>query len=307
MTGGAAEHSAQASAAAELAARRGWETPRPLAQGVEFVVFESTAPDVGRVVLRVPRARVFQTANNVGVSAERLLEQEYVLGHWLRDRGFPAAEPVELLDGRDGLPVLVSRFVESDLSAPHWDGFGALLARLHQARPPGLAPVLQYGLELPELIARRLPERHGRLRAFDPAVPELPAAEEIADRLRAASPGRSLLHLDPRRQNLLCRSGRLAALIDWSNTLVGDPRMELARLTEYAAVEENGLDAPSVLRGYAAAAGLPDPSPAADLLYRLDTAVMLALVFRSVAPDPLLGQAQVDRVRALAKELAAVW
>ncbi|MFG1807673.1 phosphotransferase family protein [Streptomyces sp. NPDC049040] len=307
MTDGPAEHSAQASAAAELAAERGWQTPRPLARGVEFVVFATTAPHLGDVVLRVPRARVFQTANNVGVSAERLLEQEYVLGHWLRDRGFPVAEPVELLGGRDGIPVLVSRFVESDGSAPHWEQFGALLARLHQAGPPDFVPVLQYGLELPELIARRLPERYARLRAFDPAIPEIPAAPEISDRLRAASSGRSLMHLDPRRQNLLCRSRRVAALIDWSNTLIGDPRMELARLTEYAAIEENGLDAPSILRGYSAVAGPPARSPAADLLYRLDTAVMLALVFRSVAPDPLLGHAQVDRVLALTKEMETVW
>ncbi|MGW3042236.1 hypothetical protein ACWC9T_19885 [Kitasatospora sp. NPDC001159] len=46
----------------------------------------------------------------------------------------------------------------------------------------------------------------------------------------------------------------------------------------------------------ATARGVAAPAPAADVPYRLDAAVMLALVFNSVAPDPRLGLVQTARV-----------
>jgi hypothetical protein len=81
------------------------------------------------------------------------------------------------------------------------------------------------------------------------------------------------------------------------NALVGDPGLELARVTEFARIPGNDIDLDGLLRGYGAA-------PQAPLLYHLDAAVMLALVFRSEAPDPVLGPEWTARAVTLAGRLS---
>ncbi|WP_049656122.1 phosphotransferase family protein [Kitasatospora sp. MY 5-36] len=295
---------------AELAGSLGYTPPVVLSSGVEFLVYRAS-PLSGAahedVVLRVPRARTFHTANNVGVGADGLLEQELRITQWLAPDGFPVARALGIEYTRTGTPVLLSAFVDSDAQAPDWSEVGALFAALHAKPAPDLAPVVQYGRPVPDLLAQRLPDRFGRLLDLRPGLGELPERAAIAARLAETSAEPALLHLDLRRQNLLCGQGRVAALIDWSNVLIGDPAMELARMSEYALIPENGLDERAIRQGYEAAGGKSSVTPAADLLYRLDAAVMLALVFTSVAPDPRLGPAQTARVVELLRELADVW
>jgi aminoglycoside phosphotransferase (APT) family kinase protein len=307
MTDGSRPVEAAAADVRAFASAEGLTEVRSFADGVEFLIFRARSPEHGPVVLRLPRTHTFQTANNVGVRAGALLDQEYTLSRWLAVRGFPVAEALGIHTTPAGFPLLVSRFVESDDRPPDWSRVGELLARLHTAGTPDGLPALQYDLTLPELVARRLSERLGRLRALRPVIPDLPPADRMAGRLATEPAMPSLLHLDVRRQNLLCRNGTVAALVDWSNALVGAPRMELARVREYAFIEENELGEEAILRGYAATSALPRPDPVADLLFRLDSAVMLALVFLSVAPKPYLGPAQVRRVLALMEELSSRW
>jgi hypothetical protein len=94
---------------------------------------------------------------------------------------------------------------------------------------------------------------------------------------------------------------RPRGLLDWSNALIGDPAMELGRLAEYALLPDNGLDYAAVLAGYA------EPVPvdsAAFWVYRLDAAVMLALLFSSEVPDAELGACAVDRLREVLPRLS---
>lgn len=91
----------------------------------------------------------------------------------------------------------------------------------------------------------------------------------------------------------------MRAFLDWSNALVGDPDLELCRLAEYAPPRENGLDLDQVLTGY----GRPDAVTAPwSWIYRLDAAVMLAVVFLHEAPDPARAEAQVERLLALREQ-----
>ncbi|GAB7180217.1 hypothetical protein ATKI12_0048 [Kitasatospora sp. Ki12] len=295
---------------AELAASLGYTPPEVLSSGVEFLVYLASPPagaGRGDVVLRVPRARTFHTANNVGVGAHALLEQELRLTQWLAADGFPVARALGIEHTRTGTPVLVSSFVDSDSQTPDWSEVGALVAALHRKPVPDIAPVVQGGRPVPELLAQRLPDRFARLLALRPGLGEIPARAAITARLAETSARPALLHLDLRRQNLLCSRGEVAALIDWSNVLIGDPAMELARLSEYALIPDNGLDEQAIRQGYEAAGGSPSVTPVADVLYRLDTAVMLALVFNSVAPDPDLAPVQTARVVELLQILDTVW
>ncbi|MEO3860269.1 aminoglycoside phosphotransferase family protein [Acrocarpospora sp. B8E8] len=289
---------------AALASALGIVRLAPLSGGIEFLAFRGTGPEGEDLVVRMPRARTFHTANNVGVEALLLLDQEQRLAEWLSPQGFPVAEVLGRHQTGTGLPVLISRFIDSDAGDPDWASVGALLATLHALPAPEPGPVLQYGMSLPELIAKRLPERFRRLQALQPDLGGLPSPAAIARRLAVVPARHALLHLDVRRQNLLCRGGLVRAVIDWSNALVGDPRMELARMSEYARIPENGLDEALIRKGYAA--GLPEEG-VADCLYRLDAAVMLALVFLSVAPRPDLAPAQTARVAELLMTLGAGW
>ncbi|MFE0774891.1 phosphotransferase family protein [Streptomyces sp. NPDC058861] len=147
------------------------------------------------------------------------------------------------------------------------------------------------------------PLRHANLRLRAPGLPPLP--DRIEDALEAARAPHRLLHLDVRGQNLLGRRGRLEAVVDWSNALIGPPLMELARVAEYALLPDNGIDATAVLAGYAESSTPPDPDSAAALPYRLDTAIMLALVFHSVAPDAERAQVLTARAEHLLTRLRA--
>jgi hypothetical protein len=55
-----------------------------------------------------------------------------------------------------------------------------------------------------------------------------PVPEELRDRLGQSRSAR-LLHLDYHPDNVIVRSGRIAGILDWTNSAVGDPRADIAR------------------------------------------------------------------------------
>lgn len=132
-------------------------------------------------------------------------------------------------------------------------------------------------------------------------LPALPSQERLAQ-VVSGRPGDSLLHLDVRAANLRCVDGSVLAMLDWSNALVGDPALELARLTEFAALPENGLDLDAILAGYGPAPATAHPS---FQVYRLDAAVMLAVVFLFEAPDPGRGADAVERLLQVHRDVMA--
>ena len=143
------------------------------------------------------------------------------------------------------------------------------------------------------LLVRRIADRFTELAAFVAGLPAAPPAGRLMAVLTPRPAGR-LLHLDVRASNLRCAGGAVRALLDWSNALTGDPALELGRLAEYALLPENGLDYEAILAGYRE---LVPVDPAAFWIYRLDAAVMLALLFSSEVPQAGLGPRAIDRLR----------
>ncbi len=275
-----------------LAADRRFTRLRPAGGGVEFQVFEATAPDGLKVVLRTPVGERFQSnPNDRHVDTRSLLRWEYVITRHLHRLGFPVATPRELVLGEPD--VLVSDFVMDDGCGADQVALGALLLRLHHSPPPPMPPVAAYGLPAARLLPRRIADRFAGLAAFVATLPVAPPAERLAAVLASRPAGR-LVHLDVRASNLRCTGGAIRSLLDWSNALIGDPAMELGRLAEYALLPQNGLDYEAVLAGYR------EPVPvdsAAFWIYRLDAAVMLALLFSSEASLAEFGARAVDRLR----------
>jgi aminoglycoside phosphotransferase (APT) family kinase protein len=275
-----------------LAADRRFTRLRPAGGGVEFQVFEATAPDGSKVVLRTPVGGRFQSSpNDRDVDTRSLLRWEYVVTRHLGRLGFPVATPRELVLGeRD---VLVSDFVMDDGRGADQVALGGLLLRLHRSPPPPMPPVAAQGLSAARLLPRRIADRFAELAAFVAPLPPAPPVERLTAVL-ASRPADRLVHLDVRASNLRCAGGAVRGLLDWSNALTGDPAMELGRLAEYALLPQNGLDYEAVLAGYR------EPVPvdsAAFWIYRLDAAVMLALLFNSEASHAGLGPRAVGRLR----------
>lgn len=275
-----------------LAADRRFTRLRPAGSGVEFQVFEATAPDGSKVVLRTPVGERFQfSPNDRHVDTRALLRWEYSVTRHLGRLGFPVATPRELVLGEPD--VLVSDFVTDDGRGADQVALGALLLRLHHSPPPPVPPVAAHGLPAARLLPHRIADRFAGLAAFVATLPAAPAIGQLTAVLASRPTGR-LVHLDVRASNLRCNGGAVRGLLDWSNALIGDPAMELGRLAEYALLPQNGLDYEAVLAGYR------EPVPAdsaAFWIYRLDAAVMLALLFTSEASHAGLGPGAVDRLR----------
>lgn len=264
---------------------------RLLGEGLENRVFRAETAAFGPVAIRVPRQRIYMNDNDQDLDARALLRQEAELARHMRSCGVPVPA-VHHLHISDDLDFLVSAYVESDGSAPDPTEMGRITRAIHDCPvPEGLLLVGNgsgsVGGVLAERISRRLRvvERLAGIRL--PAPDLSPLCSHMA--------GRCILHMDMRPANLLTRGGSIAAVIDWSNALLGDRALELGRIAEY------GHLSPAFREGYGSAPPVPTE---VELLYRLDTAVMLAVVFLSEAPDPVAARRQVGRVSELCAALA---
>jgi aminoglycoside phosphotransferase (APT) family kinase protein len=266
---------------------------RVLASGLEFAVFSARWQGLP-VVVKAPWVRQIANDNDPAQDARDLMRQEAGLLRFARAHGVPAPE-VAFLHVDGDVDVLATAFVPSDGSPARADDLAGALASLHAATPPAIPLVAQPG-EFATVLAERVSRRAGVVERLAGVRLGLPGAGELAGVLPAPGSPAALLHLDLRAANVLTVEGRIVGLVDWTNALVGDPVLELARLDEY------GSAPPGFVASYRDVH--PHEAPAArELLYRLDAAVMLAVVFLSEAPDPREAPARVARAVELAAAL----
>lgn len=106
-----------------------------------------------------------------------------------------------------------------------------------------------------------------------------------------------LLHVDFRPENLLAvlvgTSIKITGIVDATNSLGGDPAFDLARLDEGI-----GLS-PEFLCGYSSVHGKVDRRKESFLLYRLESAALLAWVYRCSANKNF----RIQRLTSLLKKL----
>jgi len=267
-------------------------------QGLNFLVCRAETTRYGALALRTPWVATLINDTDGVLDARRLLRQEAALTDYVRTQCIPAPAIHALHLGDDGVDFLASDFVVGDDSPPAARAFGTLLRAIHALPPPDF-PLIEGGDTPPhERIAARLSERAAALARLTGEACPLPDRRELASLLAARAKIRSLLHMDARPANLFTRRGAIVAIVDWGNALVGDPALELARIAESGHLDDN------FLAGYG-----DDPlgalPPAIATIYRLDTVVMLALVFLAEVPDPAAAQAMLVRTRTLLTALQA--
>lgn len=270
-----------------------------LGAGLDTLVCRADSQAFGPITFKVPWQRWITNRNDPKVDARALLYQEAALATHLATHGVLTPEVYAFHQGDDDFDFLVSELIEQDQSLPNEHDFGTLMRALHES--PLLQISLAMNLEdlpLESLLAQRLSER---LKVLEQLSREqfatLPNAKELEAMLSWPGATRRILHMDARPENLLTRKGTILALIDWSNALFGDPALDLARTAEYGYLSEE------FLAGYGNAHCFAHVPPLVELLYRLDTATMLAVVFFSSAPNAQRGKIQVQRVAELCKLL----
>ena len=258
--------------------------------GLEAAVFRAESRAFGRVAIRAPWTRWISNDNDPSQDARELLATEQLLADHMRAHGVPAPRAFALHRGDDDFDFLVSAYIPDDAGDEDPAAFGAVLRRIHDA--PVTAEIeraIGQG-DLAGTLATRLTERLAVVQRLAGEPLRAVSAAAVRELVAGARYRPSVLHMDARRANLRVEAGELRAILDWSNALLGDPALELARAAEY------GVRSPAFEAGYGA---LPPVSVELETIYRLDTAVMLAVVFLSEAPDPAPARRQVERVQQL--------
>jgi Ser/Thr protein kinase RdoA (MazF antagonist) len=269
----------------------------PLGSGAEAHVYRGRLRDGRAVAVKVARAATLSSGNDPSQDTSALLRQEANLARHAVAHGVPAPEPIAGSKSGDDLVFLVSEFIDVDQTAPSPRDVGQALGRIHAVPLPKFDLVCMDGCrDIDEVLLERVPARLARLRGmYGVPVEQAPIAEALA--LPTPPMHRSLLHMDYRRANWLVSRGSLRAVVDWSNALVGDPSLDLARSTETGAIDKR------VISEYDGPADVSERSShPRHLVYRLDAAVMLAHVFLS-AGESTAAQHYVGRCMHLCTNL----
>ena len=264
--------------------------------GNEFYILRADLPS-GAVAIKVPKDKVFSNVNDAHIDSKVLLDQEFALIKHAKANGITQVpEPIGDIEAA-GFGALIMSYVPSDDSKPDEFELGKLLATIHSIALPNIELSAQEKSEIPELIAGRLHRRWNELNSLVDNLPALPNRKSLVELLESTRQAKQLLHMDFRQANFRMKDGKVVALLDWSNALIGHPAIELARAAE------TGETGSKFLEGYVSVKALPDITPAVETVFRLDTATMLALVFLSENPDPERGPIAVNRVLELHREL----
>jgi aminoglycoside phosphotransferase (APT) family kinase protein len=277
----------------------GW-TRRPLdllGRGMEFDVYGTDVPEYGAVALKVARTRWISNDNDPLTDVRQLLTQEAFLCQYVRRHHLPAPAPFQLCFNDDGPDFLVSERIDHR-EASSTSAIAGFLQALHTIPAPGFQCVALRDRPLESMVAHAIVARCRVIERITGESLPVPSPSSLERRLHWPAAGQQLLHMDPRIENFLCEGGRVRATVDWSNALIGDPLLELYRVSEYGLMDESfveryrGLDSTSVPR-------------IIELIYRAYTASMRAVLFTSEAPNEEQGARAVDRLRTLLTAIVA--
>ncbi|KAM3458052.1 hypothetical protein MY3296_000702 [Beauveria thailandica] len=291
-----------------FAVEAGLSNLETLAQGLEFNVYKATSLTHSSVVLRVPKFKVFQNANDSNIDARALVRQEAAILALLRSAPVPVPRCHGIYEV-NGYPAMVCEFMAADsattatATADDDDAaLGRVAALIHATPIPADWAVELVAMEgfsrtqLPALFLKRMRRRFevlGELetQARDWALDEA-TLRAVAEPLLGREPP-ALLHMDLRRANVQMRGGEVTAVFDWTNALLAPPVVDAYRSMEWGAQSE------AFLQGYRSVRPLEAVSEREEAFLRLDAALVLALVFVSEAPDPDRRVGALRRVQEL--------
>jgi len=264
--------------------------------GLIFNVHRARLDGSETVVIRSPRHRWHPTGLHTYLDTNLFLKQETVMTAHARAHGIPS--PEMYIDWSAGEPAgfSVAEYVPHDGSPLPSSELGRVMGRIHTLPLPATSLVEQGDRTADDVVLHRLVDQARSIQDLAEVPFELDE-NVLRERLEGWEPGRSILHMDLRDVNLLTRGGELIAVIDWGNVMIGDPALEWARMEEFGVVNDE------FIQGYTTIRPRPSAPDAVWLLYRLDTAVMLAAIHFQFSLGEREGHAHLERARQLRDQL----
>jgi aminoglycoside phosphotransferase (APT) family kinase protein len=270
-----------------------------IAEGLEFTVYRATSAHYGQVVLRIPKHKVFQNVNDPNINAGDLIRQEEEIYNLLSSGPVPVPKAYGYYE-IDGQPAMVCEYIDADGTEASTSEIGRVTALIHSTPLPEGAKdmklVAMEGTNIMDALVKRMTRRFKQFVKAEPNseswIPGEATLRPIAEQLRRLPD--CLLHMDFRDVNFRVRLGRIVAVFDWTNALVGPAIVDVCRILEYGEIPGEEF-----LAAYKAVRHLEQVSPLEETFLRLDAALMLALVFISEAPNPERRETSIRRVEEL--------
>ena len=269
-----------------------------IASGLESEIYAMVVNGEKHVV-KLPIVTVASNANDAHLDYREIYRQEWEILQVLSQSvsSVPCPRPVYLGSGGQ-FPFLVMAFLDNDDGPVAEDDALSVLHRLHTIRYPAdttLAHASHHWVG--DCLASRIVSRLTRLHAWAEVGYTWATEDLLREWMHEDRNGHALLHMDFRRANILTRQRRIVGLIDWSNALIGSPLIELARIAVYGEFSED------FVARYLAVTPAVRYYRRPYQIYRLDSIVMLCLVFCSEAPNETMAQRMLGTLRALEREL----
>ncbi len=266
-----------------------------IGNGVNNAVFLIEEKDLGMLAIRTPW-RVEETSNDIDLSGITSLKKEAAISEHCHRHDIPVPR-VHKLYLSEEISFLVTDYLRGDAHELSSYDVGKLTSNIHRVSLDGLSIIDQKERTLCNIISNRITERVHMLGKLNENI-IIPTTDEMEAVLNTAPIKNSLLHLDVRPPNLIGAEGIIKGVIDWDNAFIGHPIMELMRILETKEFNEEEF-----LRGYDNADILLHTDEIVQSIYRLDTALMLSVVFTSLVNDPAKRDYYLMRVRLLSQKI----
>lgn len=276
-----------------------------LAAGLESEIYR--VQTLGHTyALKLPFPVVASNANDENISYKDVLSQEWnILSEIDRLNKesndstravIPAPIPL-FLGTIDSNPFLIQTFITNDNSSVLSKKSLSVLAAIHKLEPtPNFLPVAHEPEQTASAtIVSRIVLRLQKLRHLHDIGGAFAwvDSETLLSILRTDTNANHFLHMDFGAANVLTLNHEVSAVIDWSNAMIGSQLIELARLDAYG--EHSWAD----LKDFMVCNNVVFHQLPYSI-YKLDSILMLCLVFLSEAP--CADQAQLFLKRLLDTE-----
>lgn len=272
----------------------GWEITEVtlIGHGVVNLVYVTSVPHLGKVVVRTPWSEEEEE------SAEVALQKEATLSMFCYESGLPAPK-THLFHKSEEICFLVSDYIAGDEQPIDQADIGKLIAEIHALPVDLLTKGSTNQLAFfSDVLAERIGKRCAYVNQLLGTEHSPPEAERLKKALDDSSNRRSLLHLDVRRQNIIGRNGEIKAIIDWDNAYIGNPVAELMRVLESGEISSHAF-----FQGYKGAELIEQTAEVVQQIYRLDTALMLTILFSTTVYDPDKKSYYAKRVQLLLENI----
>lgn len=267
-----------------------------IGSGVINAVFQVKEKNLGLLAVRTPW-RSEENMMDKHSSGILSLKKEAMIVEHCYNHHLPVPKIHKLYLSND-INFLISDFINGDdLPISSFD-IGRLVAMIHKIPLNGLTIIDQQQRSLSQVISQRILTRFQTLKEWTNFNFVFPKLEDFEAVLNTSQNKSCLLHLDVRRPNLIGVEGSIKTIIDWDNAFIGDPILELMRIFETQELYEEDF-----LKGYNNQRIIENTDKVIQFIYRLDTALMLSILFTSFVNDPKKKEYYYNRVQSLNAEI----